>query len=60
MQRNILLKLDHLTTRALVQVDQWDRMEGGKGPDPEHLRERATTLIDILRALVRAVYAEEA
>lgn len=42
--------------RAAVQVDQWDHIEGGNGPDLEHLEERASTLINILRELVRVIY----
>ena len=41
--------MKHIIERAAIQVDQWDNVERGRGPDPENLRERAETLIDILR-----------
>jgi len=40
--------------RAAIQVDQWDRVEKGKGPGLENLPERAETLIDVLRELAAA------
>ena len=43
------MELKYLIDLAKIQVDQWDNVEKGRGPDPEDLRERAETLIDILR-----------
>lgn len=47
-------RLAYIIRRAAVQVDQWDNVEGGHGPDLDHLGERADTLIGILRELVQA------
>ena len=41
--------LRFLIERATIQVDQWDRVERGRGPELDCLRERAETFMDILR-----------
>jgi hypothetical protein len=50
--------LSHVLQRAKAQVEWWDVEENGQGPELEHLRERSTTLIDVLRDLVAAVETE--
>jgi hypothetical protein len=41
--------LQYAIRRAQAQVDQWDHVENGQGPDLDCLSERAETLIDIMR-----------
>lgn len=41
--------LRYVIELATIQVDQWDNVEEGRGPDLDNLRERGETLIDILR-----------
>jgi hypothetical protein len=36
--------------RARIQLDQWYRVEHGRGPEMGDLGERAQTLVDVLQA----------
>lgn len=36
--------------RARIQLDQWNRVEYGRGPEMADLQERSQTLIDVLQA----------
>ena len=45
--------------RCRVQLDHYDNVEAGAGPDLDHMRERSETLIDVIRGVVAALDFED-